>query len=259
MESNITDNIKTKRVLNTFILKIIAIITMTIDHAAVIFALSYNDKTGKYFLNGTISMDTYMAMRYIGRIAFPIFCYLIVEGFFHTANVYKYCGRLLAFAIISQIPFTLMQYSVCFKPAGGLNTFFTLLLGLIVIICLDYCIEKYKSQSTNTFVLTLGFAIFILIACIAELIKTDYGALGIIFIVVFYVFRGRPVMISTAFGGILGIAYIVFSNKAEIVALFALIPIFLHNGKKGPGLKYFFYLYYPLHILILFFLKQYII
>lgn len=241
--------------LNTFLLKLLAIITMTIDHTAVIFGLTFNDKIDRYYLSGTFPMDTYKLMRYIGRIAFPIFCYLIVEGFFHTRNVFKYSSRLLIFAFISQVPFYLMLYSVPYRHGGNLNVYFTLFLGLLAITVLDYCIQKYNSRVKDLYVLFPGIIIAILVAFVADFLHTDYGALGVAIILVFYLFRKHPISL----GIVLWLTLSIFSDATEMYALWALIAIFLHNGKKGPGLKYFFYLYYPLHILILFFLKQYII
>ncbi len=111
--------------LSTFWLKIIAIITMTIDHTAVCLETPY-----------------YTLMRGIGRIAFPIFCYLIVEGFFYTRCLWKYILRLFVFALISQIPFNLMLYKSPCYTGGYLNVYFTLLIGLITI----YLVNKLITQ-----------------------------------------------------------------------------------------------------------------
>ncbi len=242
--------------INTFWLKIIAIVTMTIDHAGIAFGLTYNSTFGGHFLSGTLSLERYELLRSIGRIAFPIFCYLIVEGLFHTRNVIKYCIRLFVFALASQVPFSLLLYGKPYVINGGLNVYFTLFLGLVTITVLDFSVKQYKSEEIPT-IFTFVPPIILAFGTmyIAEFLRTDYDSVGIMFILLFYIFRKHPILLCL---GLYAVIYN-FSNDMELYALWALIPILLHNGKKGPGLKYFFYLYYPLHMLLLFLLNQYAI
>jgi len=240
-------------ILSTFWLKIIAIISMTIDHAGVCLGTSYIN--GTYYLSGFMSYDTYNYLRIIGRIAFPIFCYLIVEGFFYTKNVFNYITRLFLFGFISQVPFSLMSKGIV-MDFSNTNVYFTLCIGLITITCLNYCKKYYKNH-------TISFPIFLLINTVivicstsfADTLGTDYAGYGICIIIIFYLLRGKYIFI------LLGILFttLIFSSKMELYCLIALVPITLHNHKKGPSLKYFFYLYYPLHMLVLYFISSIVI
>ena len=163
-------------------LKIIAIVTMLIDHiaATVIIRIlkfgGYND--GLYQL--------YRVMRNIGRIAFPIFCFLLVEGFMHTRDREKYALRLGCFAAVSEIPFDL-AFNGKVLEVGYQNVFFTLLLGLLTMMAYDAVMNQsrwsvWKRTALSTIAILAGmFA--------AEFLSTDYGALGVLCIMVFYLFR----------------------------------------------------------------------
>ena len=125
-------------------LKLFAIITMLIDHtgAAVVGTIITlgNYRTADYELYGTLS-TLYRLMRGIGRLAFPVFCFLLVEGFFHTRSVRKYCERLFLFALISEFPF-----DFALKPSAVFwnkqNVYFTLLISLI---CL-WMLEEFRAK-----------------------------------------------------------------------------------------------------------------
>lgn len=205
--------------LNSFSLKIIAIITMLIDHI------------------GAVLFPGEMVFRYIGRIAFPIFIFLLVEGFYHTRDVRKYEIRMLIFALISEIPFDLAFSGTAFERYYQ-NVFFTLVIGLVMMDLM----KRWEGISWKQ--------VCVLIACLvlAELLCTDYGAAGILLIFTFYRFREKPVVkiIITAV-----IALVCFAGVIECFCLFAFIPILLYNGKKGPSLKYVFYAFYPVHLTIL--------
>ena len=154
-------------------LKIIAIVTMLIDHiaATVIIRIlkfgGYND--GLYQL--------YRVMRNIGRIAFPIFCFLLVEGFMHTRDREKYALRLGCFAAVSEIPFDL-AFNGKVLEVGYQNVFFTLLLGLLTMMAYDVVMNQsrwsvWKRTALSTIAILAGmFA--------AEFLSTDYGALGVL-------------------------------------------------------------------------------
>lgn len=256
VQSSVTNIHNKIRFINTFWLKLLAVITMTIDHTAVMFGLVYYKEYDAYLLSRDMSLDTYENMRIIGRIAFPIFCFLIVEGFFHTKNIIKYSTRLFIFALISQVPFSLVLYRSPFIKNGNLNVYFTLFLGLLAVAFLDYFYQKYKNEEVpGISTLIPGVIVAGVAAYVADLLHTDYGSLGVLIILLFYIFRKHPILL---FIGLYTLIYNL-SGTTEMYALWALIPILLHNGKKGPGLKYFFYLYYPLHLTVLFLLHQYII
>ncbi len=237
--------LKSCKCLNSFTLKLIAIICMTIDHIGAVIGTKYVD--GKLYLSGAFKADFYRILRDIGRIAFPIFCYLIVEGYYHTGNVWKYTLRLFIFALISQIPFSLATHKTPFN-FSSLNVFFTLCMGLLCIILFPITSESRHTPAQTAF----SFISIIGITALSVLLNTDYSIFGILLILIFYIFRGEPVKIFIA----MLICIVLFENPQELFALISIIPIALHNGKKGPSVKYAFYVYYPLHLTILYFIYK---
>ena len=234
-------------------LKIIAMIAMLIDHigAAVLARLLIAaglrelDTTNAQIVTEWLSAnaaiyDTYTAFRMIGRIAFPIFCFLLVEGFVHTSNRKKYAIRLAIFALISEIPFDLAFHSKILEFTYQ-NVFFTLASGCVVLMI--YSIIEEKEFQTPF--LKIIFQILVSMAgmFMAEILHTDYGALGVMAIVLFYIVR-RNRFCQIAAGCILFIE--------KITALFAFLPIIIYNGKRGLNVKWVFYIFYPAHLLILF-------
>lgn len=243
--------------MNTFVLKLIAIITMFIDHFTVVF----------------IPGDTwyFIAGRLIGRLAFPIFAFLLVEGFFHTSNVKKYLTRLGIFALISELPFDLAFYNANFLKAGGdikvdlskiftesevfytvinrflqnQNIFFTLFIGLSAVWLMNEIEKKYRNKMI--YINLLNAAVTFLLSIVAAIFRTDYGFMGVLLIVAFYLFRGSKPLLA--------ISLIILSGTiVQAFSTLSIIPIAFYNGKKGKSIKYFFYAFYPAHILILFIL-----
>ena len=212
--------------MNSFVLKLIAICSMFIDH-----------------LRYIIPMQP-MFMAYIGRLAFPIFSFQIVQGYLHTKNFKKYLLRLLIIALISQIPFQL------YFSTTKLNVLFTLILGLICIYIYEHFFKKNKFLSIIT---------ILAIMCISEILKCDYSYYGVCMILSFYIFRNKTVAMSVSFI-ILTLIYYFITYKdlllIDTVWLFSccissLIPCLLYNGKQGPKIKYLFYLFYPVHLIVL--------
>ena len=107
---------------------------MIVDH----FAVAIYVNTANY------QFDVYRIMRGIGRIAFPIYCFLLVEGFYHTHDVKKYISRCFLFAVISEVPFDLAVHGVWFYP-GAQNVFFTLAIGLCTLYAVSACERKGMS------------------------------------------------------------------------------------------------------------------
>ena len=225
-------------------LKMIALITMIIDHiGAVILEMGIVDgyNTGRLRISYEAALFWWYAdslVRAVGRIAFPIYCFLITEGFTHTHNAKKYALRLGVFALLSEIPFDLAFYHSWFYT-GHQNVFFTLLLGLLAIMSIDYFEKRSSGRWT-------GLAAAFCFVMLGDALRTDYGAFGVFFIVALYAFRGCGWLRTLT--GCLLVAW-------ETPAPLAFIPIQMYNGKKGKGkqgLKFFFYAVYPLHLLLLY-------
>lgn len=232
-------------------LKIIAMVTMVIDHV------------------GYVLFPQHIVLRYIGRMAFPIYCFLLVEGFFHTGNVWKYMARLAVFAVISEVPFNL-AFHRALVYRGSTNVFFTLLIGLIVLWLVQKLYEKTQDQTMGAMVCLAGmFA--------AWALRTDYSYLGVLMIYVFYFgwegsnYGTEKNRTSTKLLTLFVEALILYlyPGSFENYAIIGLLPVLCYSGKKSGILweklglqridrfmKYFFYAFYPLHLLVLYLLAN---
>lgn len=277
--------------MSTLALKILAILFMFIDHLG--FAIGSSAFAAVNFGGG------YYFCRAVGRLAFPIFAFLIANGFKHTKNLKKYILRIFAFAIISEVPFdlfvsgkvTLVSWSGLLPDLHFNNVFFTLLLGLLFLCSHRYYTEKYKKFAWVASSVTL-----FVICAFAGFITSDYGAVGVAWVALFglfdiqnrekmpFLFMGAAVLaywriisrcilvavyrlVSISISHIPVLWYF-FSNSWGVMAFiqpFALVAFgffFMYNGKSGmpqnknarKALQYAFYLFYPLHILILYFI-----
>lgn len=208
-------------------LKWIAIVTMLIDHFAIAIYLN---------LPG-FDVDLYRCFRYIGRIAFPIYCFLLVEGFLRTHNVKKYIARMAGMALLSEMPFDMVRTGK-YWDLSGQNVFFTLSSGLIVL----YVIHRNAGFSEKK--LCIQAITIVIGAVVANYGEFDYHYMGILTIVFFYYIR---VFVSSKYRDIFGAVFLLF----DIPASLAMIPIHFYNGKRGFSCKLFFYMVYPVHLLIL--------
>lgn len=202
-------------------------------------------------------------MTIVGRLAFPIFAFLIVEGFVHTSDFKKYAKRLFVFGIISEIPYNLITIGSVIFPFKQ-NVLFTLLLGLLCINELD----KIKSSRDVNFIIKKVLKILVLLL-LGIVCFVDYSITGILTVIVFYLFR------KVRFGKIFQLVsfillYIVFfKGLGTVINLFgfeyflpmqsfcilSLIPIWLYSGERGKKnkmLQYGFYAFYPVHMLVLY-------
>ena len=222
--------------MSIFLIKIIAVFFMLVDHIKYAFPICNNEFT-----------------LYFGRIAFPLFAFGVVQGYNHTKNLKKYIERLLIAGLISQIPF----YLFCSLPTlnvVGLNINFTLAFGILAILAYDKAQNKIK-----------GLILVFLIGILASIIKLDYGIFGIFLIFSLYIFKESKLKTFIAsFLVIFGkYTYKAFINEgfSEYIIknwIFTILPLFiilLYNGKKGHSFKWFFYVFYPVHLLILYFLS----
>ena len=184
-------------------------------------------------------------LRTIGRMAFPVFAFLAVEGFCHTSNIKVYLRRVLICALISEVPFNLACYHSMSYPAYQ-NTCFTIFFGLMAL-----CFIKMLQKRQFIFSV-LAVLIF---SGLAQLFKTDYGAEGVILISILYILRNDNTL--RLLSGAL-ISFIESFRMGGVSAL-SFILIRFYNGKRGSGtLKYFFYLFYPLHMLIFYLCVVYV-
>ena len=208
----------------------------------------------------------------VGRLAFPIFAFLIVEGYFHTSNLRKYVLRLLLCAIISEIPFNLMYSSSVINPFHQ-NVIWTLLMGL-GWIHLNERVKKRGNKLLSAVVLAVSVFAGYLLGIISF---ADYNGAGVATILVFYILRKRSLWCFL--GQVVLLYYInvevlsglyfeiaVGDTTLHIVqqglALFALIPIWLYNGRKGYHSRWFQYVcygFYPVHMLALHLLRSLIV
>lgn len=203
----------------------------------------------------------------IGRIAFPIFAFLIVEGYFHTKNLRKYVLRLLLFAVISEIPFNLAMGSSLFYPLHQ-----NVLWSFLISIGLIHWNETVKSKSLWLRIL-VGLATFLIAYLGGTITMVDYLHAGILTVLVFYLFRHKKWWcyagqllclwyINTEILGGYAYEFTLFGKTTYLLrqslALLALIPIWLYRGNQGyysKPLKYLYYAFYPAHLLILGLLK----
>ena len=204
----------------------------------------------------------------LGRLAFPIFAFMIVEGYFHTGNLKRYALRLFLSALISEIPFNLMYSSSVIFPFHQ-NVIWTLLLGLGLIHINELAARKGKIWLrilTGCITVIAGFLL-------GTLTMVDYFGVGVVTILVFYFFRKRK------WWCLLGQIVILYYLNVEVLsglyfeitilgktihivqqglALLALVPIWLYQGRKGNKSKVFQYIcygFYPVHMLLLYLLR----
>ncbi len=198
----------------------------------------------------------------IGRLTFPIYAFLLVEGYFHTKNLKKYLGRLFLCAVLSEIPFDLVMGGTIFYPVHQ-NVLWTFLIAIVMI----HWNEKAKGKMWRQ--ILVGIATILLGSFLGLATMADYYQAGVLTVLVFYFFRQRKWWSYVAqffcltyinlelLGGYL-YQFQIFGHTVEFAyqgfALLALIPIWLYHGKQGPHnkvLQTVYYAFYPVHLLTL--------
>jgi len=234
-------------------IKIIALLSMILDHIGFVFTAPAIGHSASPIMH---------LLRHIGRIAFPLYAFLIGEGCRHTKNINKYLARLLIFAIISEIPFDFLRARALGRYIGSFadifdfsaqNIFFTLFLGaLSIAIYLHLDREKGK-----TFALIAGFFVTMLCAYAAELINSDFGSAGVILIAAPFMLSDccpqgsaqkltRVLVMAICLLHLYGI-----DSRFLPAALISMVFILLYNGNKGRPVRWGFYLAYPIHMIVL--------
>lgn len=224
------EKIKNMKGINGAQLKYIAFASMFIDH--------FNKAIITPFLTGTGPMVIITTIfDILGRIAFPIFAFMVVEGFFKTKSRWSYLRNLLIFAVISEIPYDMFQ-SAEFINTWSQNILWGLALGLFTIMVIDKLKEKIKQ-------IPLWIIVSILIVALSSLgsmlISSDYEYYAIIIIYLYYLFYDKKLLAS-------GLSYLVIIK--EIYAILGFATVLFYNGEKGKQNKIFNYLFYPVHLLI---------
>lgn len=219
-------------------LKLIACVTMLIDHFGASLLLE---------LQIPKMAQIYYTCRSIGRIAFPIYCFLLVEGMHHTRNPLNYILRLAAGILLAELPFDMLfEGHFCWSAQ---NVMVTLTLGAVMLLCMRKTDKKWLKP-----LMVLPFAI------LAELAKCDYGAGGIVMIAVFALFDRLSLqtvalflvnwqLLPSAAVSVFGVVVII-----QLLAVAAMVPIGLYSGKKlthSRAVQWAFYLFYPVHLLVL--------
>ncbi len=224
--------------MSTATLKKIAVITMLIDHIAVaFFCIFTSNYDGSAAFGGADAI--YQVLRIIGRTSFPLFCFLLVEGFCHTKSVRKYLARLFAFACISEVPFDLAFYDKVWDVSMQ-NVFFTLFFAVAAMAFL-----RRGEQMAEKRAKLMCIAGVVFCALAAYVLRTDYSWKGVVLVLLLYIFRYQRVVACLA--GYAAMCLLMYSSWG--------FPAFFlmngYNGKKGKGSKYFFYVFYPVHLLVL--------
>ena len=216
--------------MSIFVLKIIAMITMVVDHSRYIVPELDNDIT-----------------KVIGRISFVLFAFILSEGIWHTKDRKKYLKRLTLFAIVSQIPFMLFRTTV--GEFVLLNVLFTFAIPMVGIILID----KYKSKK-------MKIAIGLICILMGLIVPVDYGVYGVALVLAFYYLR-KTKWFDVSFLGINALyylnAYLQIENFKVLIpyiigVLIGYVILKLYNGKLGKKIK-FLYWFYPVHMLVIYF------
>ena len=212
-------------------LKLIAVVAMFIDHCGVCFEPLL--RSPRLTLLG-LTVTPYLALRFVGQLAFPIYCFLLAEGFRHTRDRGRYALRLLLFALLSELPFNLFRSGALLFD--NQNVFFTLLLGYMGL----WALEAFRREPAKQL---LGIAAFFAAACF---LNADYGWSGYLFILLIYLLGQWPAVQALACSSMI---------PWHVGVGLAFLPINCYNGQRGfvrsTWLKYAFYAFYPLHLLLL--------
>ena len=225
------DNRKKYQILDGTTLKLIAMISMVFDHA------------------GDMFFPDVMWPRMIGRLAMPIFSFFIAEGFSHTRDRKKYLCRLGIFALISEIPFDLaFEGKIGFSHQNIMLSFF---LAVVALMLYDWIQGGTKSEENHASIgkTVLDVIAVAAIAALSLLLRADYTIFAVIAVSLFYVLRQKHPLVRTG----VGVAFLALTRTVGYYCTTGLsfIPLAMYNGKKGKGLKWLFYGFYPGHLLLL--------
>ena len=190
-------------------------------------------------------------LRCVGRLAFPLFAFMAVEGYLHTRSLKKYLLRLLMLAVISEVPFDLLVSGSVFDPMHQ-NVIWTIILGLC-------CIRAFENISAGRKMMLSAVVIIASLAA-AIIARVDYSSAGVLTLLAFYAFRGNTVrcrlmqLLSLAFINLVLLGGVELTFPYQALAVLSLPIIWLYDGSQGPHngfIKAANYLFYPAHMLML--------
>jgi len=211
--------------MSALFLKLIALITMIIDHVGAVF------------------FPQVIWLRYIGRLSMPIYAFLLVQGYKHTRSFTRYALRLGIFAVLSEIPYDLLFHRTWLE-FGNQNILFTLLTALLVMKLLDA-----SAKSRNIFLFLAALALGV----VPHFLSFDYGVYGVLAVLCFHLFIKYRGIDAIAYAGLTYGYYLNGGGSAQLWSIVSVLPILLYNGKRGRvSLKYLFYIAYPAHLLVLY-------
>ena len=225
------NGMKKYQILDGTALKIIAMISMVLDHA------------------GDMLFPDVMWPRMIGRLAMPLFSFCIAEGYSHTKDKKKYLFRIGVFALISEIPFDLaFEGKVGFSHQNIMLAYFLAVAALMLYdrIRGEDDPERNHSSAGKT---VLGVCAVLAFSVLSFLLRADYTFFAVIAVFLFYVLRQKHLLIRAG----AGVAFLSLTRTIGYYCAtgFSFIPLAMYNGKRGKGLKWMFYFFYPGHLLIL--------
>lgn len=259
-ERNYTVKSDLKRGLSGSTLKLIALSSMLIDHTGAIVVLrmirnrggttAMTAKAYQAFMSDYSWLVTlYDLMRLVGRLAFPLFCLLLVEGFLHTRHLGRYLRNLGLFALLSEPCFDLALNGTWLEFTSQ-NVFFTLFLGLLTLTGIRWVEQRFGNLHYAA--AWLLKALVTAAGCLlAFLLRTDYAACGVLCIGLMYMLRSHRVRAFAA-----GCIPLLLLSSSQLFSYFALPLVGKYNGTRGISLKYVFYAFYPVHLLLLGFVAQ---
>ena len=212
-------------------LKLLAMLFMTVDHI------------------GAFLLPQFVILRYIGRLAMPVFAFMIAEGCTHTRNRLRYFLTLLGFGLVCQVVYwvTMQSLMMCI--------FITFSLSVLLISALDYAVKKKSFLSVCLMGLCFGAVTYLCVFLPGDLKGTDfhvdYGIFGVLLPVGIYIARSKEEKLFAAAMCLLPLALQL--GYWQWFSFLSLPILWLYNGQRGKGkLKYLFYIYYPLHMVAIY-------
>lgn len=227
--------------INRFVLQIIAVAAMVIDH----FAIVYIDCFDVIFTDADAA---YIVCRAVGRLSFPIIIFLLTQGYIYTGNIKKYIMRIFAFAVISEIPYQLAIHGKLSLNAKH-NVLWTILVCLFVIMLMDKIDDVCADNHINALIYKIAAAAAATV--VSVLLNLDYAYMAVPLAFFFVEAKEKAVyrcagvlLVNILYGGL------------QIWGAVSAVPIALYNGSRGPfRLRWLFYIFYPVHLLILWLFK----